>query len=281
MSPSVLKGAAFMTKTITLNNQVQIPVIGYGVWQVEDNIQECVETALECGYRHIDTAAAYGNESGVGRALEHSGISRDQIFITTKLWNEDMRQDRTAEAFQESLEKLRLDYVDLYLLHWPVKEKYIHCYREIEKLYRQGLIKAIGVSNCLQHQLDPLLQACEIIPAVNQIQLHPQWVQTDYIAYMKAKGIAVEAYSPLGHGNLIHDPTLQEIAKKYERSTAQIMIRWHLQRGVIVLPKSSHPNRIRENINVFDFEIAPEDMDRITGLNRDVCFNGHPDTFNF
>ena len=270
-----------MEKTLKLNNQVEIPVIGYGVWQVEENIQECVEAALECGYRHIDTASAYGNEEGVGDAVAHASIPREELFITTKLWNEDMLQNRTAEAFQESLEKLKLDYVDLYLLHWPVKEKYISCYLELEKLYRQGLIRAIGVSNCLRHQLDPLLEVCHIPPAVNQIQIHPKWVQTDYLRYLQGKGIAVEAYSPLGHGNLIRNEVLEEIAKAYGRSTAQIMIRWHLRRGVVVLPKSSSPQRIRENIDVFDFSLTQEDMERISGLDENLCYNGHPDTFDF
>ncbi|NLN66235.1 MAG: aldo/keto reductase [Clostridiaceae bacterium] len=268
-------------KHITLNNNIKIPAIGYGVWQIEENIEQCVLAALECGYRHIDTASAYGNEAGVGKAIKESGIPRKELFITTKLWNDDMRADRTKEAFEESLERLGLDYVDLYLTHWPVKNKYIKSYLEMEKLYERGLIKAIGVSNCLQHHLDDLLEKCGIVPAVNQIQIHPRWNQAAFIQYCLNKGIAVEAYSPLGNGNLIGDTEIEEIARLYNRSTAQIIIRWHLQRGVIVLPKSATLTRIRENINVFNFTLKEEHMERINQMNDDTCYGGHPDTFTF
>ncbi len=268
-------------KSIILNNKVKIPEIGYGVWQVEENIEECVLAAFESGYRHIDTATAYGNEAGVGAAIKKSGIARKDMFITTKLWNDDMRKDRTVDAFQESLDKLGLDYVDLYLVHWPVKEKYIKSYLEMEKLYEKGLIRAIGVSNCLQHQLDDLLEKCNITPAVNQIQIHPHWTQTPFIQYCLNKGIAVEAYSPLGHGDLINNEAIKKIARLYNKSTAQIIIRWHLQRGVIVLPKSATIGRIKENISVFDFELAEEHMSIISSLNDDTCYGGHPDTFTF
>lgn len=268
-------------KTLILNNKVRIPVLGYGVWQIEENIEECVLAAFESGYRHVDTAAAYGNEAGVGAAIKKSGLARGEIFVTTKLWNDDMRKGRTAEAFQESLDKLGLDYVDLYLVHWPVKEKYIQSYLEMEKLYEKGLIKAIGVSNCLRRQLDELLERCNILPAVNQIQIHPRWTQTSFIQYCMDKGIAVEAYSPLGHGELIHHEAIQKIARLYNKSTAQIIIRWHLQRGVVVLPKSATIDRIKENIAVFDFELAEEHMRIIESLNDDTCFGGHPDTFDF
>lgn len=270
-----------VNRTITLNNGKTIPTIGYGVWQVEENIEECVHAALECGYRHIDTAAAYGNEAGVGKALKNCGIPRDQLFITTKLWNEDMRQDRPVEAFYDSLEKLGLEYVDLYLIHWPVVGKYIDSYLALEKLVEEGRIKSLGVSNCLRHQLDALLDKCGIIPAVNQIQVHPRWTNNDLIAYCQGRGIAVECYSPLGHGDLINHPLIKEVADKYAKTTAQVMIRWHLQRGCIVMPKSSHVDRIRSNFQVYDFEIAAEDMVKIESLNDDTCYGGHPDTFDF
>ncbi len=268
-------------KKIKLNNGVEIPEIGYGVWQVEENIEECIGVAIDAGYRHIDTAAAYGNEAGVGRALKNCGVPREDLFITTKLWNEDMRQNRVYEAFSESLEKLQLDYVDLYLLHWPVPFRYIHCYQQIEKLVDKGLVRAIGVSNCLQRQLDLLLYQANIVPAVNQIQVHPRWTQTDFIAYCKSKGIEVEAYSPLGHGDLIRHPVIEAVAQEVGKSTAQVMIRWHLQRNLIVLPKSSTPARIRENIQVFDFTLTETQMDRISALNDNTCYGGHPDTFDF
>ena len=268
-------------ESILLNNQVCIPVIGYGVWQVEENIEECVLAALEYGYRHIDTAAAYHNEEGGGRAFRQSGIPREEIFITTKLWNDDMRANRTKDAFYESLEKLGLDYVDLYLVHWPVKDKYIDCYLEMEQLYNEGLIKAIGVSNCLKHHLEPLLERCSIVPAVNQIQIHPRWTQTEYIQYLKQKNIAVEAYSPLGHGDLLDHEVIKGVAERYNKSTAQVIIRWHLQRGVIVLPKSKTKERIKENISVFDFELSVEDMALVSRLNDETCYGGHPDTFDF
>jgi methylglyoxal/glyoxal reductase len=266
---------------IKLNNDIQIPVIGFGVWQIEENIEECVSAALECGYRHIDTAAIYGNEVGVGSAIKKSGIPRKDLFITTKLWTDEMRKNRTCIAYEESLDRLKLDYVDLYLTHWPVANKYIDSYFEMEKLYKQGRIKAIGVSNCLRHHLDDVLGVCNIIPAVNQIQLHPRWTQDDFLNYCKEKTIAVEAYSPLGHGDLIGNETIKKIATIYGKSTAQIIIRWHLQRGVIVLPKSSHPDRIRENINVFDFVINDEHMRIISSLDDNTCYNGHPDTFDW
>lgn len=264
-----------------LNDGNEIPEIGYGVWQVDSNIEECVLTALEAGYRHIDTAAAYGNEKGVGCALKRSGLPREEIFITTKLWNEDMRQNRTADALKTSLDKLGLDYVDLYLLHWPVPGKYIDCYLELEELRRQGVIRSIGVSNCLQWQLDALLDRCSVVPAVNQIQLHPRWTQTDYIAYCQGKGIRPEAYSPLGHGDLLNHPVIKKVAKECGKSTAQVIIRWHLQRNVVVLPKSATPCRIKENIQVYDFELTDEQMSRISGLNDETCYGGHPDTFDF
>ncbi|NLX69963.1 MAG: aldo/keto reductase [Clostridiales bacterium] len=268
-------------RSITLNNQVQIPVIGYGVWKIEENIEECVSAALEYGYRHIDTAAAYGNEEGVGKAVRESGIPREEIFITTKLWNDDMRANKTKEAFKRSLEKLGLDYVDLYLIHWPVKDKYIDCYLEMEELYNEGLIRAIGVSNFLKHHLEPLLERCSVVPAVNQIQIHPRWTQTEYIEYLKQKNIAVEAYSPLGHGALLDNEIIKEVAERYNKTAAQVIIRWHLQRGVIVLPKTQTKERIKENIEVFDFELSDDDMNLISSLNDETCYGAHPDTFDF
>lgn len=269
--------------TLTLNNGVEMPQFGFGVFQsaVGRETYQAVLWALEAGYRHIDTAMIYGNEADVGQAIIDSGVPREKIFLTTKLWNEDMRQDRQEQAFQDSLKRLQVDYVDLYLIHWPVRGKYHESWKILEKLYATGKARAIGVSNFQISHLDTILADAQIVPAVNQIELHPQLTQEPLDAYCRSKGIAVQAWSPLGGGVLLRDPTLAEIGAKYNKTTAQVILRWDLQRGIITIPKSVHQDRIISNTEVFDFELSAEDMDRISALNLDRRTGADPDTFKF
>ncbi len=272
--------------TLRLNNGVEIPRLGLGVFRAggDSETAEAARWALEAGYRHIDTAAAYGNETGVGQAIRESGLPRESIFLTTKLWNDDMRADRQREAFEASLRRLGVGYVDLYLIHWPVKGKYVASWRVLESLYREGRIRAIGVSNFLEHHLDDIMQVATITPAVNQLECHPRLTQEPLKAYCAKLGIAFESWSPLGGsrtGNLTGDPTLAAIGKKYGKSAAQVMLRWHLQRDCIVIPKSTHQERIRENANLYDFSLSDADMAEINAMNRDERVGAHPDTFTF
>ena len=228
----------------TLNNGVEIPYLGLGVFQCNDGDEtvNAVRWAIEAGYRHIDTAAAYRNEKSVGQAILESGIDRDELFVTTKLWKEDMLQGTQMKAFEKSLKLLQLDYVDLYLIHWPVPGKTLESWKVLEEIYKSGRARAIGVSNFVQRHLDLLLQDAKIVPAVNQIQCHPHFSQQSLVAYCEKLGIACEAWSPLGGtgGNLLDDPVLKKIAEKHAKSVAQIVLRWDLQRGTITIPKSTH-----------------------------------------
>lgn len=272
---------------ITLNNGITMPQLGLGVWQTKDGeeVETAVGAALKTGYRLIDTAAIYGNEEGVGRAIEASGIPREELFITTKVWNADQGYDSTLAAFDKSLQRLGLDYVDLYLIHWPLPaaDKYIDTWKALEKLYNDKKVRAIGVSNFTPEYLERLLNETTIVPAVNQIELHPYFSQTETREYCKNHDIVVESYSPLGStsSDLLHDETLQRIAEQYGRTIAQVIIRWHLQHELIVIPKSVHPDRIAQNFDVFDFELSPEDMATIDDLNRDARVGADPDTANF
>lgn len=243
---------------------------------------EAVRTALAAGYRHIDTAAIYGNEADVGIGIKQSGVAREEIFLTTKLWNDDMRKGRAREAFFESLEKLQTDYVDLYLIHWPVAGKYMESWKVLEELYQEKRIRAIGVSNFHKHHLEDILSIAIVTPAVNQIERHPLLSQMPLIQYCEGLDIAIEAYSPLGGtgGTLLHNEELQRIAKKYGKSPAQIVLRWNVQRDIIVLPKSVHTERIIAN-GELDFTLHEEDMAAIDALNRDERVNADPDHFNF
>ncbi|MER5905928.1 aldo/keto reductase [Streptomyces mirabilis] len=261
-----------------------MPQLGFGVWQVpDDEAEQAVATALESGYRSIDTAAIYGNEEGTGKAIATSGIPREELFVTTKLWNSDQGYDSTLRAFDTSLEKLGLDYLDLYLIHWPLptRGKYIDTYKAFEKLYSDGRIKAIGVSNFYPEYLEKLIEATSVIPAVNQIELHPHLQQHAVREYHAQQGIATEAWSPLGSGKgLLEVPAIVAIAQKHNRTPAQIVLRWHIQLGNVVIPKSVTPSRIKENIDVFDFSLDTEDIAAISALNEDRRLGPDPATFD-
>ncbi|MET8952527.1 aldo/keto reductase [Streptomyces sp. NPDC004393] len=269
---------------IILNNGVEMPQLGFGVWQVpDDEAESAVATALEAGYRSIDTAAIYGNEEGVGKALATSGIPRQDLFITTKLWNSDHGYDSTLRAFDTSLAKLGLEYVDLYLIHWPLPSRgtFVDTYKALEAIYADGRAKAIGVSNFLPEHLRTLIEEASVIPAVDQIELHPHLQQHAAREYHAEQGIATEAWSPLGQGKgLLEVPAIVAIAQKHNRTPAQVVLRWHLQLGNIVIPKSVTPSRIRENIDVFDFTLDTEDMAAISALNEDRRIGPDPATFD-
>ncbi|KOT63707.1 oxidoreductase [Streptomyces rimosus subsp. rimosus] len=269
---------------ITLNNGVAMPQLGYGVWQVpDDEAFTAVGNALEAGYRSIDTAAIYGNEEGTGKALAASGIARDELFVTTKLWNDAQGYDSTLRAFDESLNKLGLEYVDLYLIHWPLPAQgtFVDTYRAFEKIYEEGRAKAIGVSNFQPAHLERLLGETSVVPAVNQIELHPRLQQSEARAFHARHGIATEAWSPLGQGkDLLTDATVTRLAEKHGRTPAQIVLRWHLQLGNVVIPKSVTPSRIKENIDVFGFELDDTDMAAIAALDSGTRLGPDPDAFN-
>lgn len=256
-----------MNSTMKLNNGVEMPIIGLGTWKMPDGktAEQAVLWALEAGYRHIDTAAIYGNEASVGRAIKKSGIPRNELFITTKLWNEN--HDDPERAFNDSLGRLGLDYVDLYLIHFPVPERN-ESWRVLEKLHIQKRCRAIGVSNFTIRHLEQLLKTAKVAPAANQVEFHPYLYQKELLDYCKEKGIAVEAYSPLTHKVKLNDKKLAGLAASYGKSPAQILIRWCVQRGMAVLPKSVHKERISENADVFDFEISEKDMGLLDGFNE-------------
>ena len=272
-------------ENIKLNNGQSIPQIGFGVFQTPDGKTtiDSVKWALEAGYRHIDTAAIYGNEESVGIAMKESGIAREDIFLTTKLWNEEIRQKNTPAAFAESLRKLQTDYVDLYLIHWPTYFRDI-AWAEMEKLYEAGKIRSIGVSNFQKHHIEHLEKTWKIVPAVNQIESNPYFQNQELIDYCKERGIQVEVWSPLGGSgtdSIRNDETIKAIGAKYGKSASQVIIRWHMQRGTIVLPKSTHEQWIKENIDVFDFELDEEDLAAIKGLERGTRVGGDPDNFSW
>ncbi|SHG14877.1 aldo/keto reductase [Streptoalloteichus hindustanus] len=269
---------------VALNNGVPIPQLGFGVFQVPDaEVALAVRTAIEAGYRSIDTAAIYQNEEGVGRALAESGVPREELFVTTKLWNSEQGYDSTLRAFDESLRRLGLDYLDLYLVHWPVpsRDRYVDTWRAFEKLRGDGRVRAIGVSNFTEAHLRRVIEETGVVPAVNQVELHPRFPQAELRDFHARNGIATEAWAPLAQGgDLLTDPALAQVAEKHGRTPAQVVLRWHLQLGNIVIPKSVTPARIRENIAVFDFELDDEDMAAIAGLDTGTRNGPDPETFD-
>ncbi|WP_204058975.1 aldo/keto reductase [Microbispora corallina] len=268
---------------ITLNNGVVMPRLGLGVWQVSDGeAEKAVLTALEQGYRGVDTAKLYHNERGVGRAVHASGLPRDELFVTTKLWNDEHDSDKALRAFDASMDRLGLDVLDLYLIHWPAPRqgKYVQAWRALEKLYAEGRVRAIGVSNFTVEALRRLLDETDVVPAVNQIELHPWLPQRELRAFHAEHGIATEAWSPLGQGRGLLDlPVLAEIGARHGKTAAQVVLRWHLQLGNVVIPKSVTPSRIAENIDVFDFELSPEEMAAVDALDAGRRLGPNPATF--
>lgn len=268
---------------ITLNNGVEMPQVGFGVFQVpNEETTAAVAEALKAGYRSIDTAAIYGNEEGVGKALAESGIAREELFITSKLWIADLGYEETLKAFDESLQRLGLDYLDLYLIHWPApaKELYVDSWKALEKLYADKKIRAIGVSNFQPAHLEKLIEASSIVPVINQVELHPALQNREVIAANTKHGIVTEAWSPLAQGAMLTDETILAIAEAHKVTAAQVILRWHLQEGRVIIPKSVTPSRIAANLDVFGFELTSDELASIDALDRDGRTGPHPDQFN-
>jgi diketogulonate reductase-like aldo/keto reductase len=269
--------------TFTLHNGVEMPYFGLGVYLSADGqeVVNAIHWAIEAGYRHIDTASIYQNETGVGRAIKESDVPRKDLFVVSKVWNSDQGYESTLAAFDASMERLGLDYLDLYLVHWPVKGKYKDTWRALEHLYNEKRIRAIGVSNFMQHHLEDLLVEAQVIPMVNQMEFHPYLVQQDLIDYCVKHGIQYEAWSPLMQGKIFNIEDLKQLAGKYQKSIAQIVLRWDLQKGVITIPKSSKKERIIENANIFDFELNAEDVLLLDQMEKGQRFGPDPDNFDF
>lgn len=272
-----------LQETVTLHNGVHIPQIGLGVYQMVDRKEsyEAMKFALEYGYRSIDTAHIYGNEDIVGEAVKDSGLPREDLFITTKVWNTDQGYDATLRAFEQSINKLQMDYLDLYLIHWAVKDKYLETWRALERLYDEKVVRAIGVCNFQIHHLEDLAAHSNEKPVINQVELHPRLTQEPLREYCRENEIAVEAWSPIARGRLLEEPTLQSLAKKHGKSVAQVILRWHLQNGHVIIPKSVHKERIAENAQLFDFELSMNEMNEIHALNMDERYGPDPDHFDF
>lgn len=269
--------------TVTLHNGVRMPQFGLGVYKVEEGqqVEETVKNAIKLGYRLIDTAAFYENEEGVGKAIKESGVPREELFITTKVWNSDQGYEQTLDAFEKSLKKLDLEYIDLYLIHWPVKGKYIDTWRALEKIYSDGKVKAIGVSNFQIHHLKDIMENSSEKPVVNQVELHPRLSQEELRAFCDEHDIKVEAWSPIARGRVLEEPTIQHIAEKHGKTAAQVILRWHLQNRIIIIPKSVHEERLKENADIFDFELSMDEMNQMNTLNLNERFGADPDNFDF
>ena len=275
-------------RRLKLYNGIEIPEIGFGTWHIKDEkeLEFSIKTAVENGYTHIDTASKYKNEELIGNTIEKYNIPREKLFITSKLWNEDKGYDNTIKAFQETLDRLKTDYLDLYLIHWPMtadnwEELNAETWRAFEDLYKMGKVKAIGVSNFMIQHMESLRKTANIFPMVDQIEFHPGWMQNETVKYCKENMIQVEAWSPLGNGRILNYPNLQQIAQKYGKTVAQICIRWCLQHQVLPLSKSVTPSRIKENSEVFDFSLLPEDMEQIDKIENFGNSGSHPDKINF
>ena len=272
-----------ITDCTTLHNGVKMPWLGLGVFQISEgtSVQRSIGDALDIGYRSIDTAAMYGNEVGVGSAVNDSKVRREDIFVTTKVWNSQQGYDNTLRAFDQSLKKLNLDYLDLYLIHWPVQGKYFETWKALQTLYKERRVRAIGVSNFLIRHLEELLKRAEIVPMVNQVEFHPFLVQPNLLKMCAEHQIQVEAWSPLMKGRNLTHKLFVDLARKYNKTAAQIILRWDLQHKVVTIPKSENRNRIKENSEIFDFEISEEDMNRIDGLDNGARVGPDPNDFNF
>lgn len=272
-----------LQSTKTLANGILMSILGLGVYKMTDRDEtlQAITTAIDLGYRAIDTAALYYNEEEVGEAIRNASVKREELFVTTKVWNSDQGYDNTLRAFETSLKKLDMDYVDLYLTHWPVEGKFVDTYRAIERLYDEKLIRVPGVSNHHEHHLQQVLAKCNVAPMVNQVELQPYLNQAELRAFCQEHQIAVTAWSPLGRGNVLNDETIVRIAADYDVTPAQVIIRWHLQNDVIVIPKSVTPSRIKENSEVFHFELTEATMQEINALNRNERFGQSPDSFKF
>ncbi|WP_346655553.1 aldo/keto reductase [Lysinibacillus sphaericus] len=273
---------------VTLNNGLEMPLIGYGVFRVPegDDLAEAVKTAIAKGYRSIDTAQVYRNEESVGRgiraAIDEGLVTREELFVTSKVWNDGLSYEETLAAYDSSLEKLGLDYLDLYLVHWPgIDSNYVDVYKALEKVYQDGRVRSIGVSNFHVHHLEHLLKETSIVPVINQIEFHPHLIQEEVRAFCKEKGIQVEAWSPLMNGSLLEESLIQQLASKYGKTPAQIVLRYDVQHDVVTIPKTMTPARMTENLTVFDFALTEEEMAQLDALNDGLRCGPDPEKFNF
>ncbi|PSL45904.1 diketogulonate reductase-like aldo/keto reductase [Salsuginibacillus halophilus] len=268
---------------VTLANGVQFPTMGLGVYKAEDGseVKQAVHTALEAGYRGIDTASVYGNETGVGEALHEAEIPREDITVASKVWNDEQGYEETLAAFERSRQRLGLEVLDMYMIHWPVPGKFQETWRALEKLYQDGHVRAIGVSNFQKHHLEELKETANTMPMLNQVEFHPLLFQKELLDYCQENNIQMQSWRPLTQGELLEHDVVREIASGVRKDPAQVLLRWHLQHGLVTIPKSVTPKRIQKNIDVFDFELTPADMARLDQLHEDRRFGPHPDTFDY